>query len=126
MLSAIVLAAGLGACASYDLSPSEVPPGARPLRGDEIRETFARTVTLKDAFPGNDGLRHEVRPDGRWTVRTGLLVNPTGAWRVDGDRLCLNLRMREDCAPVYRIDDGRLYAAFDGWSREHSTLRIER
>lgn len=126
VLAAISMAASLAACTTYMPNESEIPPTARPMRGDEIRAAFSTTVTLKDAFPGSDGFRHEFRPDGRWTVRTGLPINPTGNWRVDGDRLCLSLRLHEDCAKVYRIDDDRLYAAFDGWSREHSTLRVER
>lgn len=83
-------------------------------------------MTLKDAVPGNDGLRHEVRPDGRWTVRTGPFVNPMGTWRIEGDRLCPSLRRSEDCATVYRIDAGRLCVWFEGWSLAHSTLRAER
>ncbi len=116
----------LSGCNTYTLTPSVTPSGVKPMTGQQMSSILANAKSLKDSFPGTDGFRFVLSADGMMTFDAGFLAGKqTGRWRVNGDLLCMTIAAREDCAPVYQIGGNKIYAAFKGWSKEHSTLTVE-
>jgi hypothetical protein len=126
-VTATALVVVVSACATYDVTPGAAPTGVPKLGAQEIRSFLQNARSLKDALPGDEGFRYALGPDDAISTRMPLRGKIAGKWSVEGDRLCFSfVGYDKMCGDVYRLDDQHIYVFMPNWSKEHSTLTVQR
>lgn len=120
----LVLALVLPACATMDqIVP--VPENAKQMKAEEISALLSRPATFDNAIRG--GLRYEFKPAGEVAYSMRMLrARKAGKWKLDGDRLCINVDADPwDCGDFYRISDTRYYFSLRGYDQDYNTLDLK-
>jgi hypothetical protein len=120
--SLAAVAALLAGCASAP--PATVPAGAQPLSAPEIGAVLARPARFDNGIVG--GLTYAFAPDGTvvYSMRA-LPVRKAGAWKLDGDRLCINVeRDPWECGALYRLGPSLYYYALPEYDSRYNTLSL--
>jgi len=121
LLSSVLV---VSACATMD-QVTPVPAGTRLMNAQEITTLLSRPVVFDNAILG--GLRYEFKPDGEVNYSMRMLpAKKPGRWKLDGDRLCINVEGDPwDCGDFYQISATRYYFNLRGYDADYNTLELK-
>ncbi len=101
-----------------------IPTGARSMSYSEIQGLLSRPVRFDNDITG--GMSYNFNPNGQVGYFMRMLpVEKTGAWRVEGNQLCI--RVDEDpweCGDFYQLSASRYYFFLPEYGQDYNTLNL--